>query len=144
MAKHLNKYEYVKFNNNRSQLEGKFSLDAPHCYHITSYLFFTTEEEDVQRILASIVNRFKTYIKFNMCSEKEINIIDYSSSIIPGEKFCISVEYSGLIGEHMTKSLLLNKCERMAMLLEEFTRTLNANMIILTSTSRGNKKKNHF
>lgn len=141
MAKHPNKYEYVKFNNNRSQLEGKFSIDAPHCFHITSYLFFTTEEEDAPRILASIVNRFKTYIKYNMNCEKEINIIDYSSSIIPGEKFVISIEYSGLIGEHMTKALLLDKCERMAMLLEEFTRTLNANMIILTSSSRGNKKK---
>lgn len=141
MAKHPNKYEYVKFNNNRSQLEGKFSIDAPHCYHISSYLFFTTEEPEVQRILASVVNRLKTYIKYNMWSEKEICIIDYSSSIIPGEKFVISVEYTGLISEHMTKSLLLNKCERMAMLLEEFTRTLNANMIILTSTSRGNRKR---
>ncbi len=76
-----------------------------------------------------------------MCSEKEINIIDYPSSITQGEKFVISIEYSGLIGEHMTKSLLLDKCERMAMLLEEFTRTLNANMIKLTSSSRGNRKK---
>ena len=76
-----------------------------------------------------------------MCSEKEINIIDYPSSITQGEKFVISIEYSGLIGEHMTKALLLDKCERMAMLLEEFTRTLNANMIILTSSSRGNRKK---
>jgi len=141
MAKHPNKFEYVKFNNNRSQLEGKFSLDAPHCYHITSYLFFTTEEEDVQRIVSSVCKRFKTYIKYNMCSEKEINIIDYPSSITQGEKFVISIEYSGLIGEHMTKSLLLDKCERMAMLLEEFTRTLNANMIKLTSSSRGNRKK---
>lgn len=141
MAKHPNKFEYVKFNNNRSQLEGKFSLDAPHCYHITSYLFFTTEEEDVQRIVSSVCKRFKTYIKYNMCSEKEINIIDYPSSITQGEKFVISIEYSGLIGEHMTKALLLDKCERMAMLLEEFTRTLNANMIILAKSSRGNRKK---
>ena len=141
MAKHPNKYEYIKFNNNRSQLEGKFSLDAPHCYHITSDLFFTTEEEDAQRILASVVNRFKTYIKYNMNCLKEICIIDYSPNITQGEKFVISIEYSGLIGEHMTKSLLLDKCERMAMLLEEFTKTLNANMIILTSSSRGNRKK---
>ena len=140
MAKHLNKYEYVKFNNNRSQLEGKFSLDAPHCFHITSYLFFTTEEEDVIRIVSSVCKRFKTYIKYNMNCKKEIIILDYPNSIEQGDKFCISVEFAGLIDEEMTKSLLLDKAERMAMLLEEFTRTLNYNMVILTKSTKGNRK----
>lgn len=76
-----------------------------------------------------------------MNCKKEICIIDYPNKIQAGEKFCIQVEFAGLIDEEMTKAILLDKCERMAMLLEEFTRTLNANMIILTSSSRGNRKK---
>lgn len=135
------KHQNVYFNDNRSMLEARFDLKNPHCFTITSYLFFTTEEEDASRILSSITNRFRTYIKFNMCSEKEINIIDYPTTIEQGEKFCIQVEYAGLNKEEMTKSLLLDKAERMAMLLEEFTRTLNANMIILTKSSKGNRKK---
>lgn len=135
------KHQNVHFNDNRSMLEARFDLNNPHCFTITSYLFFTTEEEDAPRILSSITNRFRTYIKFNMCCEKEINIIDYPSKIEQGEKFCIQVEYAGLNKEKMTKSLLLDKAETMAMLLEEFTRTLNSNMIILTKSLRGNRKK---
>lgn len=75
-----------------------------------------------------------------MNCQKEIIILDYPNSIGQGEKFCISVEFAGLLNEEMTKSLLLDKAERMAMLLEEFTRTLNANMIILTKSTKGNRK----
>lgn len=134
------RHQNINFNQNRSILEAKFDLKSPHCYHITSYLFFTTEEEDASRIVSSVCKRFKTYIKYNMNCQKEIIILDYPNSIGQGEKFCISVEFAGLLNEEMTKSLLLDKAERMAMLLEEFTRTLNANMIILTKSTKGNRK----
>ena len=76
-----------------------------------------------------------------MNCKKQIIILNIPTRIEQGDKFSISVEFAGLIDEEMTKSLLLDKCERMAMLLEEFTRTLNANMIILTKPSKGNRKK---
>lgn len=135
------KHQNVHFNDNRSRLEAMFDLNNPHCFTITSYLFFTTQKEDVQKALSSITNRFRTYIKFNMCCEKEINIIEYPTTIEKGEKFCIQVEYAGLNKEKMTKSLLLDKAERMAMLLEEMTNTLDSNMIILTKSTKGNRKK---
>lgn len=134
------RHQNINFNQNRSILEARFDLKSPHCFNITSYLFFQSEEEDVQRIVSSVCKRFKTYIKYNMNCQKEICIIDYSSSITPGEKFCISVEFAGLIDEEMTKSLLLDKAETMAMLLEEMTKTLNYNMVILTKSTRGNRK----
>lgn len=135
------KHQIIKFNENRSTLEAKFDLKSPHCYHITSYLFFQSEEEDVQRIVSSIINRFKTYIRYNMNCKKEINIIDIPNEIVAGERFCIGIEFAGLIDEEMTKALLLDKAERMAMLLEEFTRTLNANWILLSKTRKGNRRK---
>ena len=134
------KHQIIKFNENRSTLEAKFDLKSPHCYHITSYLFFQSEEEYVQRIVSSIINRFKVYIRYNMNCKKEIVILDYPNSIEQGEKFCISVEFAGLIDEEMTKALLLDKAERMAMLLEEMTKTLNYHMVILTKSSKGNRK----
>ncbi|WP_406535475.1 hypothetical protein [Methanobrevibacter sp.] len=133
------RHQNINFNQNRSILEAKFDLKSPHCYHITSYLFFQSEE-DTSRIVSSVCKRFKTYIKYNMNCKKEIIILDYPNTIEQGEKFCISVEFAGLIDEEMTKSLLLDKAERMAMLLEEFTRTLNSNMIILTKSTKGNRK----
>lgn len=134
------KHQIIKFNENRSRLEAKFDLKSPHCYHITSSLFFQSEEEDVQRIVSSIIKRFKVYIKYNMNCKKEIIILDYPNSIEQGEKFCISVEFAGLIDEEMTKSLLLDKAETMAMLLQEMTKTLNYNMVILTKSTKGNRK----
>lgn len=135
------KHQIIKFNENRSRLEAKFDLKSPHCYHITSSLFFQSEEEDVQRIVSSVCKRFKTYIKYNMNCQKEIIILDYPNSIEQGDKFCISVEFAGLIDEEMTKALLLDKAETMAMLLEEMTRTLNANWIILSQSRKGNRRK---
>lgn len=134
------RHQNINFNQNRSILEARFDLKSPHCFNITSYLFFQSEEEDVTRIVSSVCKRFKTYIKYNMNCQKEIIILDYPNSIEQGEKFCIQVEYAGLNKEKMTKSLLLDKAERMAMLLEEFTRTLNSNMIILTKSTKGNRK----
>ena len=133
------KHQIIKFNDNRSTLEAKFDLKSPHCYHITSYLFFQSEE-DVSRIVSSVCKRFKTYIKYNMNCQKEIIILDYPNSIEQGEKFCISVEFAGLNDKEMTKALLLDKAERMAMLLEEMTKTLNYNMVILTKSTKGNRK----
>ena len=134
------RHQNINFNQNRSILEAKFDLKSPHCYHITSYLFFQSEEEDVSRIVSSVCKRFKTYIKYNMNCQKEIIILDYPNTIEQGEKFCISVEFAGLIDEEMTKSLLLDKAETMAMLLEEMTKTLNYNMVILTKSTKGNRK----
>lgn len=75
-----------------------------------------------------------------MNCKKEIIILDYPNSIEQGDKFCISVEFAGLIDEEMTKALLLDKAETMAMLLEEMTKTLNYNMVILTKSTKGNRK----
>ncbi|MEE3490580.1 MAG: hypothetical protein VZR10_06915 [Methanobrevibacter sp.] len=134
------RHQNINFNQNRSILEARFDLKSPHCFNITSYLFFQSEEEDVSRIVSSVCKRFKTYIKYNMNCKKEIIILDYPNSIEQGDKFCISVEFAGLIDEEMTKSLLLDKAETMAMLLEEMTKTLNYNMVILTKSTKGNRK----
>lgn len=134
------RHQNINFNQNRSILEARFDLKSPHCFSITSYLFFQSEEEDVSRIVSSVCKRFKTYIKYNMNCKKEIIILDYPNSIEQGDKFCISVEFAGLIDEEMTKALLLDKAETMAMLLEEMTKTLNYNMVILTKSTKGNRK----
>lgn len=143
IMKHNTKNVSVRFNENRSTLEGRYNIETPHCYHLTCRLFFISHEDGrvIKRILDSVINRFKVYIKFNMCSKKEICIFDYTNSLVSGERFCLQVEYAGLIDEEMNKVLLLDKAERMAMLLEEFTRTLNSNWIILSQSRKGNRRK---
>ena len=140
--KRNNRHLTIPYNNGNNALLLSYNIERPHSFNASSCLCFTSNENErtIERTLSDACKRYKKHIKEHLPTEREIIIVDAPTTVDSNERFYITLDIVGLMSEHLSKGMLMDIGDTIAMLLQSLTMDLNSKWIRLSRPRKGKRK----